>query len=73
MQAPEVIQADDAEIIILAYDGEETTIMKTLSFEEGIIQSTVTGLVANGAGQDFSVPVGSNLDVSVQSSAPWVS
>ncbi len=73
VQAPEVIQADDAEIIILAYDGEETTIMKTLSFEEGIIQSTVTGLVANGAGQDFSVPVGSNLDVSVQSSAPWVS
>ena len=32
VQAPEVIQADDAEIIILAYDGEETTIMKTLSF-----------------------------------------
>ena len=72
VHAPDEILGEDAEVIVLVYDGEETTIMKTLSFEEGVIQSDVTGLTANGAGQQFSVSVGSNLEVSAHSSASWV-
>lgn len=73
VHAPETVSGEDAEIIVLVYDGEETTIMKTLSFEEGVIQSDVTGLTASGAGQSFSLTIGSNLDVSAKSSASWLS
>lgn len=71
--APETISEEEAEIIVLVYDGEERTIMKTLAFEEGVIQSDVTGLTAAGAGQEFSVTVESNLEVAATSSAAWLS
>lgn len=72
VQAPATIIEDEAELIVLVYDGEETTVMKTLSFEEGVIQSDVTGITAAGAGQTISVSVGSNLAVKAQSSATWI-
>ena len=73
VHAPETIVEEEAEIVVLVYDGAETTIMKTLSFEQGVIQSDVTGLTAAGAGQTFSVTVESNLNVTARYSASWIS
>ena len=62
----------DDEIIVLVYDGESTTIMKTLSFEEGTIICDVFTLAVKGGGDTIYVDVASNLAVSASSSASWI-
>ena len=68
--APEDIT--DEEIIVLVYDGESTTIMKTLSFEGGAIVCDVSTVKIKGAGETAIIDVESNLAVSASSSASWI-
>jgi len=62
----------DDEIIVLVYDGESTTIMKSISFEEGLIICDVSSLYVKGSGDTVYVDVESNLAVSASSSASWI-
>ena len=62
----------DEEIIVLVYDGEATTIMKTLSFEEGTIICDVFTKRVKGGGETVSIDVLSNLAVSASTSASWL-
>jgi hypothetical protein len=68
--APE--EFTDDEIIILVYDGENTTIMKTISFEGGAIVCDVSTVRVKGGGETITVDVASNLAVSAYSSASWI-
>lgn len=62
----------DDEVIVLVYDGESTTIMKTISFEEGLIVCDVTSLYVKGGGETIIVDVLSNLAMTVSTSATWI-
>ncbi len=62
----------DDEIVVLVYDGESTTIMKSISFEEGTIICDVSSLYAKGSGDTFFVDIESNLAVDASSSATWI-
>lgn len=68
--APQEITDD--EIIVLVYDGESTTIMKSISFEEGLIICDVSSLYVKGGGETVYVDIESNLAVSASSSASWI-
>lgn len=68
--APQEITDD--EIIVLVYDGESTTIMKTLSFEGGAIVCNVSNVNVKGGGETVMVDVASNLAVSAYTSASWI-
>ena len=68
--APQVLTDD--EIIVLVYDGESTTIMKTLSFEGGAIICDVSNVRVKGTGETVLIDVESNLAVSASSSASWI-
>ena len=70
IQAPETLTDD--EIIVLVSDGNRT-IMRTISFEEGVIRSNIQSLVIKGAGESVSVDLQSNLAISATSSAAWLS
>ena len=70
IQAPAQITND--EIIILVSDGESRTIVKTLAFEEGVIESDVQSVILKGGGETISIDIESNLPVSVKSSASWL-
>ena len=70
VQAPEVLS--DEEIIVLVSDGESTTIMRVISFEEGVIRSDIASLILKGAGDTVVVDIESNLAVSAKSSASWL-
>ena len=69
--APEELTND--EIIVLVYDGETTTIMKALKFEEGVIICNVSAITVKGSGETLTVGLESNLAVSAKSSADWIS
>ena len=62
----------DDEIIVLVYDGSTTTIMRTISFEEGAIVCDVSTVKVKGGGETVVVDVSSNLAVSAYSSASWI-
>lgn len=70
VRAPEAITDD--EIIVLVSDGESTTIMRTISFEGGVIHSDVQSVTMSGAGETVTVDLESNLAIAATSSATWL-
>lgn len=70
VSAPE--ELTDDEIIILVYDGDVTTIMKTLSFEKGMIICDVSTVNVTGKGETVVVDIASNLAVEAESSSTWI-
>ncbi len=68
--APQEMTND--EIIVLVYDGENSTIMKSITFEEGTIICDISSLYSKGAGETFSIDIESNLAVDASSSVSWI-
>ncbi len=72
--APDPITDD--EVIVLVYDGEYSTIVRTLNFIEGTINIPTTQYEAEGKGGSIEVPVQSNMGLNVkipESAGRWIS
>lgn len=56
----------DDEIIVLAYDGENSTIMKTINFVKGEVRVSKTNINVEGKGGSYTMTVQSNLKLKVK-------
>ena len=68
VQAPAVI--DDSQILVVASDSRKT-VMKTLSFAEGVISADGTFSLSDNGGE-LSIDVSTNYDYEVTANASWI-